>query len=555
MSGILRSKYRTALPLFLSVFQGLAEAVSPVSIKGTKLYDESGAQFFLKGTVYVAGDNRNDPLLNTTQCQIDAEHLKNVGANAVYIYSIDVSKLGQHRGCMEEFDKQGIYVWLQLGQLPMVLSRSDNTPRWDLGFYNTWTSIIDSFSEHDNLLAFGIGQETINGTSVTTLVAPSVKAAARDLKLFRDKRGYRPIPISYTAGDFEQYRLLTAQYLTCGPAESSVDLYGINIFNNCSDDKLDRLRSEFSNHHTPVVFAEDGCFPETREFSEVQTFFGESEFSRIFSGMNIYQWGRNEFGFALVVYGDEADRNLGQPDTFLPAYTSLQQAWSETVPQSTSRDAYTFSSTQLPCPTANPQVGWLVDRAAALPVISGLDINTVTARTRRTRPTTSTSATAVPTESGDNSRDNSRDEEVLASSGMSAGAIAGMAIGIVAAVIGGAGVAFWFLRRRKSRQGEPDDHNSPYEKTAADSDRLSTAKTELPDQERAANELEGRFHHHQLPVKTDWKYPFEAGSKPVSELPDGAGRPGNHFELEGSPVHGPGYNPGAELPAPAPVPK
>lgn len=73
--------------------------------------------------MYVAGDNRNDPLLNTTQCQIDAEHLKNVGANAVYIYSIDVSKLGQHRGCMEEFDKQGIYVWLQLGQLPMVLSR------------------------------------------------------------------------------------------------------------------------------------------------------------------------------------------------------------------------------------------------------------------------------------------------------------------------------------------------------------------------------------------------------------------------------------------------
>lgn len=50
MSGILRSKYRTALPLFLSIFQGLAEAVSPVSIKGTKLYDESGAQFFLKGT-------------------------------------------------------------------------------------------------------------------------------------------------------------------------------------------------------------------------------------------------------------------------------------------------------------------------------------------------------------------------------------------------------------------------------------------------------------------------------------------------------------------------
>ncbi|KAK4178946.1 Glucanosyltransferase-domain-containing protein [Triangularia setosa] len=550
MSAILRSKYRTALLLLLSIYQGLVEAVSPVSIKGTKLYDESGAQFFLKGTVYVGGDNRNDPLLDTAQCKIDAEHIKNVGGNAVYIYSIDVGKLGQHHGCMEEFDKNGIYVWLQLGQFPMVLSKTDTTPKWDLSLYTSWTSIIDSFSEFDNLLAFGIGQETVNGTSVTTLVAPSLKAAARDLKLFRDKRGYRPIPISYSAGDFEQYRLLTAQYLTCGPTESTVDLYGINIFNNCSDSKLDRLRSEFSNHHTPVVFSEDGCFPLEREFSEVQTFFGESEFSRIFSGMNIYQWGRNEDGFALVVYNDETDRNVGQPGAFLPAYTSLQQVWSETVPQSTSRDAYTYSSTQLPCPTSNPQVGWLVDGAVALPMISGLDINTVTARTRRARPTTSTSTTASPTQSGTNLGA----EQPPANSGMSTGALAGIVIAIVVVLLGAAVVAFGFWRRRKSRQEWPEDHNGPYEKSGANSEHGSTAKTELPDQERAANELEGGFQHHQLATKTDWKYPYEAGSKPVSELPDGTGRPGHHFELEGSPVRGPDFNPRPELPVPIPRP-
>ncbi|KAK0705738.1 Glucanosyltransferase-domain-containing protein [Apiosordaria backusii] len=538
MSAILRSKYRTALLFLLFFYRSLVEAVSPVSIKGTKLYDESGAQFFLKGVVYVGGDNRNDPLLDASQCRIDAEHLRNVGANAVYIYSIDVGKLGQHRGCMEEFDKQGIYVWLQLGQLPMVTSRSDRTPKWDLSLYTSWTSIIDSFSEFDNLLAFGIGQETVNGTDFTTLVAPSLKAAARDLKLFRDKRGYRAIPISYSAGDFEQYRLLTAQYLTCGPTESTVDLYGVNIFNNCSDSKLDRLRSEFSNHHAPVVVAEDGCFPLDREFSEVQTFFGESEFSRIFSGMNIFQWGRNEHSFGLVTYDDDTDRNFGQPGVFLPAYTSLQQVWSETVPQSTSRDAYSVSSTQLPCPTANPQAGWLVDGAVALPVISGLDINTVTSRTRRPRSTTSTSTTASPTASGASL---GVEQPATTSGGMSRGALAGIIVAIVAIVLGGAGAAFWVFRKRKSRQERPDDHDGPWEKTGEDSEHGSSAKTELPAHERAANELEGGFrHHHQLATKTDWKFPYEASNTPVSELPDGTGRPGNHFELEGSPVQGPG---------------
>ncbi|KAK4195529.1 family 72 putative glycoside hydrolase [Triangularia verruculosa] len=550
MSAILRSKYQTALLLFLFIYRSAVEAVSPVSIKGTKLYDENGAQFFLKGAVYVGGDNRNDPLLDTDQCKIDAEHLKNVGANAVYVYSIDYGKLGQHRGCMEEFDRQGIYVWLQLGQFPMVTSRSDTTPKWDLGLYNIWTSIIDSFSEFDNLLAFGIGQETVNDTSVTTLVAPSLKAAARDLKLFRDKRGYRPIPISYSAGDFEQYRLLTAQYLTCGPAESSVDLYGVNIFNNCSDSKLNRLQSEFSNHHTPVVFAEDGCFPLTREFSEVKTFFGEPEFSRIFSGMNIYQWGRNEEGFALVVYNDETNQNVGQPGAFLPAYTSLQQVWSETVPQSTSRDAYSVSSTQLPCPTANPQVGWLVDGAVALPVISGLDINTVTARTRRAR-TTSTSGTASPTGSGTNA--NLGLEQPTTVGGMSTGAIVGIVVAIVAVVLGGIGVAFWLWRKRRAQQNAPEHLSGPYEKAGDSSERGSMAKTELPTQERAANELEGGFHH-QLATKTDWKYPYEASNQPVGELSDGTWRPGNHFELEGSLLPGPGYHPAEQSPVPAPKP-
>ena len=47
-----------------------------------------------------------------SQCQIDAGLMKTLGVNTIHVYNVDGSR--SHDGCMQAFDSQGIYVWLEL---------------------------------------------------------------------------------------------------------------------------------------------------------------------------------------------------------------------------------------------------------------------------------------------------------------------------------------------------------------------------------------------------------------------------------------------------------
>ncbi len=114
----------------------LVDALSSISVKGTKPYDDSGNQFFIKGKnstkhggftiVYVSPTPKRlltslfstgvaysfssiaDPLLDTDKCQIDAGLIKALGANTIRVYTVDGSQ--NHNGCMQAFGSQGIYV-------------------------------------------------------------------------------------------------------------------------------------------------------------------------------------------------------------------------------------------------------------------------------------------------------------------------------------------------------------------------------------------------------------------------------------------------------------
>ena len=107
----------------------LARALSPISIKASKLYDDEGRQFFVKGIIYYLGTSAyiwkrsanssgvmyhldatsgKDILANTAQCQIDAGLIKDLGANTIRVYAIDATE--DHDGCMKAFASQGIYV-------------------------------------------------------------------------------------------------------------------------------------------------------------------------------------------------------------------------------------------------------------------------------------------------------------------------------------------------------------------------------------------------------------------------------------------------------------
>lgn len=107
----------------------LASALSPISIKGTKLYNEDGSQFFVKGMLswinrrcarltlqgisyHFIGDGVVDALINNDQCQIDAGLMKTLGINTIRVYEVDPGE--DHDACMQTFASQGIYVWLDL---------------------------------------------------------------------------------------------------------------------------------------------------------------------------------------------------------------------------------------------------------------------------------------------------------------------------------------------------------------------------------------------------------------------------------------------------------
>jgi beta-galactosidase/beta-glucuronidase len=54
----------------------------------------------------------DDPLIDTEQCQRDANLMKELGANTIRVYHVDPN--GDHDGCMSAFDDAGIYVFLDL---------------------------------------------------------------------------------------------------------------------------------------------------------------------------------------------------------------------------------------------------------------------------------------------------------------------------------------------------------------------------------------------------------------------------------------------------------
>jgi 1,3-beta-glucanosyltransferase GAS1 len=71
-----------------------AGAISPLSIKGTKFFNAQGEQIFFKGIIISIRPNLNfsgidyqrspyDPFVNETQCQLDAQLMTTLGANAI----------------------------------------------------------------------------------------------------------------------------------------------------------------------------------------------------------------------------------------------------------------------------------------------------------------------------------------------------------------------------------------------------------------------------------------------------------------------------------------
>lgn len=95
----MRSAFSSVLSLALAA---TVSALPTVSVKGSKFFTSDGNQFFVKGewlsqstdSKYDLLTNRKgiayqlvpeDPLIDNTQCQLDASLMKTLGANAIRV--------------------------------------------------------------------------------------------------------------------------------------------------------------------------------------------------------------------------------------------------------------------------------------------------------------------------------------------------------------------------------------------------------------------------------------------------------------------------------------
>lgn len=67
--------------------------------------------------------------------------------------------------------------------LPTNGSIDRTSPSWSTNLLDLYIDSINAFSTYDNVLAFNVGNEVINGTD-NTEVAAYVKAAARDVRSY-----------------------------------------------------------------------------------------------------------------------------------------------------------------------------------------------------------------------------------------------------------------------------------------------------------------------------------------------------------------------------------
>lgn len=112
--------------------------------------------------------------------------MKELGANSIRVYHVEPD--AQHDECMKAFADAGIYIWLDLDTFDTYIQGPGMTkPQWNETQYKAYQKIMDQFHGYDNLAGFFVGNEVLTAPG-TDVAAPYVKAAAADMKAYRDSR-------------------------------------------------------------------------------------------------------------------------------------------------------------------------------------------------------------------------------------------------------------------------------------------------------------------------------------------------------------------------------
>jgi len=352
-------------------------AIPTISVKGSKFFTSDGNQFYVKGIAYqLVAD---DPLVDATQCGNDASLMKTIGTNSIRVYHVDASK--NHDNCMQAFSDAGIYIWVDLDTFDTQVEQ--NTPRWTQGQRDSFGAVMDTFSKYDNLAGFFVGNEAIT-TPNGSVTAPYIKAAARDMKAYRDSKKYRNIPIGYSAADIASLRPNLQNYLACGGNSSeTLDFFSLNAYSWCGQSSYqqsgyDILEKNSTELHIPIFMSETGCNTvRPRDFQDQTALFGEM--SDVWSGSIIYEWIEEANNYGLISYGPKVDPaspsappdgfpRSGKPTPVEPDFNNLGAVWKTLSPSGVKESDYNPTNQPVACPDYTAGA-WEVNPTSALPTL------------------------------------------------------------------------------------------------------------------------------------------------------------------------------------------
>ncbi|PVH14073.1 uncharacterized protein CXQ87_002197 [Candidozyma duobushaemuli] len=324
----------------------------PIHISSNKFFDENGSQFFIKGIAYqrqIPGYEHEpfseipkgyiDSLAHPSKCLPDVELLKELNVNTVRVYQVDPDQ--DHEICMHALAKNGIYVLVDLSEPKHSINRED--PSWHTELLGHFRQVVDNMSKYENVLGFIAGNEVV--TSVQDASAAAfVKAAIRDTKAYQKQKGYRQIPIGYTANDDTETRENSLRYFQCG--NTTADFYGINMFEWCG------IRGSGGAGVPQRVWVQPG---ETRPFTDTDSLYGP-EMTGVWSGGVAYEFFENENHFGVVHESQGRLQKSAEFDTLRLRFTAAR-------PKATESRAKKFApacpdwpaSAQLP-PQPDPEI-------------------------------------------------------------------------------------------------------------------------------------------------------------------------------------------------------
>jgi hypothetical protein len=206
------------------------------------------------------------------------------------------------------------------------LNRASPAQSYNTVYLQNIFATIDAFANYNNTLAFFSGNEVINDGN-TTSAAPYVKAVTRDMRQYIGSRGYRQIPVGYSAADVDSNRLEMAQYMNCGPDDERSDFFAFNDYSWCDPSSFqisgwDQKVKNFTGYGLPLFLSEYGCNTNTRTFEEVSALYN-TEMTAVYSGGLVYEYSEEGSKYGLVQIS-------GSTVTELPDFSALMGAFKNT---------------------------------------------------------------------------------------------------------------------------------------------------------------------------------------------------------------------------------